>query len=129
MSHFVSVKSEIPLDYLRHQVGIRFIQKTCLCQPLDGGWNNGCQWDHSDEWMRRGLRIETKGRLRGKLWWRRPGGQEEFQGRVVIWLLKRKQATMSDGIERSNEKGTEKWPSEPKLVQFVQRNKWSNIDL
>lgn len=36
MPHFVCVKSEMPFDYLRHRVRIRFMQK-CLCQPLGGG--------------------------------------------------------------------------------------------
>ena len=37
MPHFVCVKSEMPFDYLRHRVRIRFMQKTCLRQPLGGG--------------------------------------------------------------------------------------------
>lgn len=34
MPRFVCVKSEMALDYLWHQVEIKFMQKTCLCLPL-----------------------------------------------------------------------------------------------
>ena len=34
MPRFVCVKSEMAFDYLWHQVEIKFMQKTCLCQPL-----------------------------------------------------------------------------------------------